>query len=166
MKKLLIIALLFFGCAPLSQSNTTEFFGIAVSDMKKLDKFTITSYSDSAGVSYKHKSSMNNDISAWGEYYDSGIRISITNNTSMPLFSNYFLDEFLISDKSENIYTLTKQEITYDPTGDIYPNHQANFKFLYLPIDREEILMIMVNLGRRNTIVLKRLPKPESVTNP
>ena len=109
---------------------------------------------------------MNNDISAWGEYYDSGIRISITNNTSMPLFSNYFLDEFLISDKSANIYTLTKQEITYYPTGDIYPNHQANFKFLYLPIDREEILMIMVNLGGRNTIVLKRLPKPESVTNP
>ena len=134
--------------------------------MKKLDNFIITSYSASAGVSYKHKSSMNNDISAWGEYYDSGIQISITNNTSIPLFLNYSLDEFLISDKSGNIYTLTKQEISYYPTGDIYPNHQANFKFLYLPIHREEILMIMVNLGGRNTIVLKRLPKPESATNP
>ena len=162
MKKLLIIALLFVGCA----THSTEFFGIGVSDMKKLDKFTITSYSDSVGVSFESHKSMNSDISAFGSYYNSGIQINVTNKTSMPIFSNYFLDEFLISDNSANIYTLTKEEITTYPSGDINPNSSAIFDFSDIPIPKEEILMIMVTLGGRNSIVLKRLPKPEPTTNP
>ena len=77
------------------------------------------------------------------------------------IFSNYFLDEFLVTDYSGNVYILTKQEITAYPDGDINPKQEITFKFFDLPIDREQIMMIAVNLGGRNNIVLKRIPKPK-----
>jgi len=77
MKKLLIIVLLFVGCATktnyIDPSNlgrvSTEFFGKGITDISKIDDFVITSY-DSTGTRTKPSRYIQSGIYGYAFYYN------------------------------------------------------------------------------------------------
>ena len=131
MKKLLLISLLIVGC---------------------YSKITYT---------YFGYSNIDNRLTAEASFDKIYLYIDITNETSVPIFINYYLDKFEITDINGVVYVLGKS-ISYYPDIDfINPQQWIRYKFSDIPVEDENISFIKVMLAgsEKNTIFLN--PNPQ-----
>ena len=156
---------MFVGCA----TQSREFFGINMKDVSKHEKFYMKlneeTLDDSTDWQYWHdRRTMDKNLRAYATF-SSGetFSISVYNDTPSPIATNYFLDEFGITDIIGSTYMIEKPDIlSYPSVSYINPNQSVNYHSLKLPIDRSNIATIIVGIGGKseNYIVLKRIPKP------
>jgi len=150
-----MLAFLSGGCA-----TQAELYGLKMNSVVGATDLTATR--DAKGyVQWKTKyaNSVDSTIEAWGDISSVSVRIRITNNSSNPIKTNYFLDNFSLSLKNGKNYILDKRNILNYPKNDyINPGETVEYN-LGLPqviweIKKEQIDWITCNIGGSSTILL------------
>jgi hypothetical protein len=164
---LLLLGLILTGCATV---NPKYYYGISMNSVQDAKDFKIISGHKEEVKYYKNDRTMNPDIYAWAEVSNwTFFIISVTNNTKKPIDTNYFSDDFELTDKDGRTFKLEKYDISFYPKAN-YINPGETLKFpVTNPFDYEkfknETAMIVCTLGslfNRVTIVLKPLPEEQS----
>ena len=171
--KLFIISilLLLIGCAVIPQPASRDFFDINMKDMSKAEEFYMKlneeTLDDTTDWHYWYDDkSMNTNLYGFATFWkygeDNNVQIKVFNKTTSPIKTNYFLDEFALIDIFGNSYMIERPEITNYPSASyINPNSELIFDLEKLPVEKENILSIIVGIAgkKENYIVLKRIPK-------
>jgi len=163
------LLLILSGCATVAAKN--HFFGISMNSVRDAKDFDIVSDTEEGIKFNKNDRTMNPDIYAWARVDGPYVLISVTNNAKKPIDTNYFSDDFELTDKDGRTYKMEKLDISlYPQISYINPGRTAKF-LLENPFYHDnkdfnnQTAVIVCTLGslfNRVTIVLKPIPEEQN----